>query len=115
MYGFLPFSLAPFLCSYLVILFVVVLVANSCLFCDPSDCTHQAALSMGFPRQKHRSGLPFPSSGDLPDAEIKRVSPTLVGKFFTTEPPGKLIFHYISVLIKGCEYVVAGQGELVKI
>ena len=43
------------------------------------------------------SWLPFPSSGDLPDAEIKRVSPTLVGKFFTTEPPGKLILVYIPV------------------
>jgi len=70
---------------------------------------------MGFPRQKHRSGLPFPSSGDLPDAGIKHASPTLAGKFFATEPPGKPIFCYISVLIKGCEYVVAGQGELVTI
>ena len=33
--------------------------------CDPMDCTHQAPLSMAFPRQEHWSGLPFPSPGDL--------------------------------------------------
>ena len=37
------------------------------------------------------TGLPFPSSGDLPDPGTKRtsLSPTLAGEFFTTEPPGK--------------------------
>ena len=29
--------------------------------------SHQASLSMGFPRQEYWSGLPFPSPGDLPD------------------------------------------------
>ena len=29
--------------------------------------THQAPLSMGFPRQEYWTGLPFPSSGDLPN------------------------------------------------
>ena len=31
----------------------------------------QAPLSMGFTRQEYCSGLPFPSSGDLPDPGIK--------------------------------------------
>ena len=31
---------------------------------------HQAPLSMGFSRQEHCSGLPFPSPGDLPDPGI---------------------------------------------
>ena len=31
---------------------------------------HQAPLSMGFPRQEHQNGLPFPSPGDLPDPWI---------------------------------------------
>ena len=44
---------------------------------------------MGFPRQEYCSGLPFPFPGDLPDLVIKPTSPTLVGEFFTTEPPGK--------------------------
>ena len=33
----------------------------------PGTVAHQAALTMGFPRQDHWSGLPFPSPGDLPD------------------------------------------------
>ena len=49
----------------------------------------QASLSMGFPRQQHWSGLPFPSPEDLPDPGIKPVFPALAGRFFTTEPPGK--------------------------
>ena len=34
----------------------------------------QAPLSMGFSRQEHWSGLPFPSPGDLPDPGIKPMS-----------------------------------------
>ena len=49
---------------------------------------------MGFPRQDYWSGLPFPSLGDLPDPGIKPRSPTLVGRFFTTEPPGKPVNSY---------------------
>ena len=29
--------------------------------CDPMTAAHQAAPSLGFSRQKHWSGLPFPS------------------------------------------------------
>ena len=29
--------------------------------CDPIDGSHQAPLSLGFSRQEHWSGLPFPS------------------------------------------------------
>ena len=46
-------------------------------------------LSVGFPRQEYRSGLPFPSSRDLPKPEIESASPELAGRFFTTVPPGK--------------------------
>ena len=55
----------------------------------PWTVAHQALLSMGFPRQEYRSGLPFPSPGDLPDPGIKPSSPALAGRFFTTEPLGK--------------------------
>ena len=41
------------------------------------------------PRQEHWSGLPFTSPGNLPDPEIKPVSPALAGRFFITEPAGK--------------------------
>ena len=29
--------------------------------CNPMDCSHQAPPSLGFSRQEHWSGLPFPS------------------------------------------------------
>ena len=51
--------------------------------------TVDAPPSMGFPRQKYWSGLPFPSPGNLPDPEIKPMFPALAVRFFTTEPPGK--------------------------
>ena len=35
--------------------------------CDPWTVVGQAPPSMGFSRQEHWTGLPFPSPGDLPD------------------------------------------------
>ena len=58
-------------------------------FVTPWTEVLKAPLSMGFSRQEYWSGLPFPPSGDLPDPGIEPMSPALVGKFFTTEPPGK--------------------------
>ena len=37
------------------------------LFVTPWIVVRQAPLSMGFSRQEHWSGWPFPSPGDLPD------------------------------------------------
>ena len=56
---------------------------------NPCTVTHQALLSMRFPRQESWSGSPFPSPGALPDPGIQPTSPSLAGRFFTTEPPGK--------------------------
>ena len=42
---------------------------------------HQAPLSMELFRQEYWSGLPFPSPGDLPNPEIKPMSPTLQADF----------------------------------
>ena len=51
----------------------VPVLSQSCSTpCDPMD---RAPLSMGFPRQIHGSGLPFPSSGDPPNPGIEPVSP----------------------------------------
>ena len=56
----------------------LVLVAKSCPILEtPWTVTHQAPLSMGFPRQEYWSGLPFPSPGHLPGPEIKLRSPAL--------------------------------------
>ena len=61
----------------------------------------QAPLSMGFPREGYWSGLPFPSSGDLPDPGIKPVSPAFqavsytASGFFSAEPPEIPVFKKI--------------------
>jgi len=50
----------------------------------PQTIAHQAPLSMGFPRQKYWSGLPFTSPGDLPDPGTEPaslVSPALAGGY----------------------------------
>ena len=44
---------------------------------------------MGFPRQEHWSGLPFPSPGDLPDSGIKPLSAALQEDSLPTKPSGK--------------------------
>ena len=59
------------------------------LFEAPRTIAYQASLSMGFSRQEYLSGLPFPSPGDLPNAEIKPRSPTLQADTLPSEPPGK--------------------------
>ena len=45
------------------------------LFATPWTIAHQAPLSMRFSKQEYWSGLPFLTPGDLPDPEIKPVSP----------------------------------------
>ena len=57
------------------------------VFATPWTVACQAPLSMKFSRQDCWSGLPFPSSGDLPNPGIEPpslVSPTLAGRFFTS-------------------------------
>ena len=56
------------------------------------DCHPPGPLSVGFPRQEYWIGLPFPTSGDLPDPGTEAqslASATLADGFFTTESPGK--------------------------
>ena len=66
------------------------LVVQSCLLCDPMDCSHQVPPSMGFSRQEYWSGLPCPSPGDLPDPGIEPGFPALQENFLLTELWGKL-------------------------
>ena len=77
-----PLSSHPFV--------VFQLLSHVQLFCDPMDYIgHKGPLTMEFPRQEYQSGLPFPSPGGLPDPGIKPKSPSLEGRFSTTEPLGK--------------------------
>ena len=57
--------------------------------CDP----------MEFSRQEYWSGLPFLSSGDLPDPGIEPVSLTLRADSSPCEPPGKPSFPKTTQLI----------------
>ena len=76
--------------------------AQSCsgvwLFVTPCVAC-QTPLSMGFPRQEYCSGLPFPSPGNLPDPEIEPLFPSLAGRFFSAEPPGKPLWNDYHVKI----------------
>ena len=47
------------------------------LLATPWTAAYQAPPSMGFSRQEHWSGLPFPSPGDLPDPGTEPRSPAL--------------------------------------
>ena len=51
-------------------------VAKLCLtICNPMNCMQP--LSMGFPRHRYWSGLPFPSPGDLHNPDVQPASPAL--------------------------------------
>ena len=45
-----------------------------CCLCDPLDYGLPGSFSMEFSRQEYRSGLPFPSPGDLPDSRTEPAS-----------------------------------------
>ena len=59
------------------------------LFVAPWTVVYQALPFMGFSRQEYWSGLPFPSSGDLPNPRIEPRSLALQTDTLPSEPPGK--------------------------
>ena len=59
------------------------------VFATPWTVACQAPPSMGFPRQKCWSGLPFHSPGDLPNPGIEPGSRVLQADALSSEPPGK--------------------------
>ena len=66
----------------------VKLLSRFQLFATPwTEAYHQAPPSMGFSRQEHWSGLPFPSPGDLPDPGIESRSPAFQADALTSELP----------------------------
>ena len=68
------------------------LVSKLCLtFRDPVDCTSPGFSVHGISQQEYLSGLTFsPFPGDAANPGIKPISPTLTGRSFTGETPGKL-------------------------
>ena len=59
------------------------------LFAIPQTVPCQVPLSMGFSRQEHWSGLPFPSSEDISDPGIKPGSPALQADSLLLELQGR--------------------------
>ena len=68
---------------------VACMCSDSQLFATPWTVVSQTPLSMGVSRQKHWSGLPFPSPGDLPDPGIEPGSAAFQADSLLSEPPGK--------------------------
>ena len=65
------------------------LYAQSCpTVCNPMQCSPPGSSVHGILQAETLECLPRPSPGDLPNLGIKPVSPTLAGRFFTSEPPG---------------------------
>ena len=58
------------------------------LFVTPWTVAYHAPLSMGFSRQEYWSGLPFPSSEDLPNPGMEPGSLALQADALPSEPPG---------------------------
>ena len=90
------------------------LLSHGWCFATPWTAVHQAPLSMGFPRQEYRSGLPFPSPWDLPDWGIEPRSLTLAGGFLTSVSPGNPCwsiadyrFQFSSVHLLSCVWLFA--------
>ena len=68
-------------------------VAQSCLtLCDPWTVTCKPPLSMGLSRQEYWNGLPFPSTGGLPDPGIKPRSAALQADIYHLSCHGSPIY-----------------------
>ena len=63
------------------------------LFATPWTVAYQDPPSMGFSRQEHWTGLPFPSPGDLTNPGMKPGSPALQGGALLSEPLEDVIVY----------------------
>ena len=95
-------SASPYMATAFIILTQLLLLlchfSRVRLCAAPKTASYQAPLSLGFSRQEHWSGLPFPSPADLPDPGIKPtcpMSPALAGKFFTSSSTNTFFFSSI--------------------
>ena len=73
------------------------------LFVISWTVAHPALLSMGFSRQEHWIGLPFP----LPNPGIKLKSSALQAGSLLSEPPGKPQFIFIYIYTAKHKYKVS--------
>ena len=70
--------------------------------CNPWTVAYQAPLSMGFSRQEYWNGLPFPSSGDLPDPGIESGSPALLSDSLPLSHQESHKFVSVILVLKTC-------------
>ena len=79
---------------------------KSCLtFAIPCTVALQAPLSVRFPRQEYWSGLPFPSSGDLPHPGIEPGCPALQADSLPTGLRGKPFWAETTTYVYGFDWV----------
>jgi len=85
-----------------------------------SPCTVACPGTLEFSRQKYWSWLPFPTLGDLHDADIQLASPALADRFFTTTLPGKpqVVVEMVKYLLQtvagdlgGCNRQTLGRSQ----
>ena len=77
------------------------IVSNS--FVTPWTIARQAPLSMGFPKQEYRSGLPWPPPEDLPDTGVKHVNKKV--SFLQ-------LYHEDAVLLETKIHTEGNKGEI---
>ena len=84
------------------------------LFATPWTVAHQTLLSVGFSRQEHWSGSPFPSWGDLPKVGVEPASPALAGRFFTTEPQAGVLLQFMLMNTTSGSFCLMAESEELK-
>ena len=80
-------------------------------FVTPWTVARQAPLSKGFSREEYWSGLPFPSSRDLPDPGIEPESPALQADSLPPESPGEGLVLSIMRMLKLSQRKRSGEGQ----
>ena len=65
------------LCQLCMLLLLLSLLSRVQLCATPKTATHQAPPSLGFSKQEHWSGLPFPSPMRESESEVAQSCPTL--------------------------------------
>ena len=99
-------------CHFLLECVKVKSLSRVRLCATPSTATHQAPLSLGFSRQEHWSGLPFPSP--MRESEVTQSCPTLSDPM-DCSPPGSSVhgifqarvLDWGAIAYSGCRLVVA--------
>ena len=81
-------------------LLVCVLVIQACLtLWDPMECSPSGSSVHGILQARILEWAAIPFSRGSPDPGMEPATPSLAGRFFITEPPGKPTIPYMEALI----------------